>query len=86
MESLPPRHALGHVAVCVSGLGFDGLDGDDLQVHGRLGEPFHTLPREEFLDRLRVLTNLRAVKDEESHTGYKIDYAEFTGWKDLPTW
>jgi WD40 repeat protein len=48
--------------------------------------PFHTLPYEEFLDRLRALTNLRAVPDETSSTGYKLEPGPFPGWKMVPTW
>jgi len=50
------------------------------------GKPFHTLPREEFLDRLRALTNLRAVDDPTSPTGYRLEAEPFTGWGDAPTW
>jgi hypothetical protein len=50
------------------------------------GAPFHTLPRDEFLERLRALTNMRAVPDAESSSGYKIEYAEFPGWETVPTW
>jgi WD40 repeat protein len=50
------------------------------------GQPFHTLPREEFLDRLRALTNLRVIKDESSPTGYRIDVAAFPGWETVPVW
>ena len=48
--------------------------------------PFHTLPYDEFLDRLRALTNLRVVSDETSSTGYKMKAAPFPGWKTVPTW
>jgi WD40 repeat protein len=48
--------------------------------------PFHTLPHEEFLDRLKRLTNLRAVPDEESPTGYRIDIEPFPGWEKVPEW
>ena len=47
------------------------------------GRPFHTLPYEEFLDRLRALTNLRVVEDEQ---GYSVDFSVFPGWESLPTW
>jgi WD40 repeat protein len=47
--------------------------------------PFHTLPYEEFLERLRSLTNLRAVPDEESSTGYRIIIGSFPGWE-VPVW
>ncbi len=49
------------------------------------GVPLHTLPYEEFLDRLRALTNLRVVEDE-SGTGYDLDVSEFPGWETVPTW
>jgi WD40 repeat protein len=48
--------------------------------------PFHTLPFEEFMDQLRALTNLRAVPDETSSTGYKLEPGPFPGWKHVPTW
>jgi WD40 repeat protein len=49
-------------------------------------QPFHTLPYETFLDRLRGLTNLRAVRDEEFSTGYRIDIGPFPGWEKVPEW
>ena len=48
--------------------------------------PFHTIPYEEFLERLRALTNLRVVPDEESSTGYGIDIGPFPGWETVPEW
>ncbi len=50
------------------------------------GTPFHTLPRDELLERLRALTNVRAVEDEESSTGYTLDLAPFPGWEEVPAW
>jgi WD40 repeat protein len=50
------------------------------------GPPFHTLPYEEILERIRALTNLRVVPDEESGTGYRVEVGPFPGWKTLPTW
>jgi WD40 repeat protein len=50
------------------------------------GKPLHTLPYEEFLDRLRALTNLRIVKDEQSGMGYRIDFSAFPGWESQPGW
>ena len=49
-------------------------------------EPFHTLPYEDLLARLRALTNLRAVIDEASPTGYRIEAEPFAGWGEVPTW
>jgi hypothetical protein len=48
--------------------------------------PFHNLPYEELLARLRGLTNFRAVKDPESATGYSIEYGPFPGWGEVPEW
>jgi WD40 repeat protein len=48
--------------------------------------PLHTLPYPELLSRLRVLTNLRAVEDEQSPGGYRVDASRFPGWETAPTW
>ena len=48
--------------------------------------PFQTLPREELLAKLRALTNLRAVPDPSSATGYKIEAGPFPGWASVPEW
>ncbi len=48
--------------------------------------PFHSLPHQELLERLRALTNLRAVEDEDSSIGFTLDAAPFPGWETLPTW
>ena len=48
--------------------------------------PIHTLPHEELLAKLKSLTNLRAVRDPASDTGWKIEVGPFPGWKDVPTW
>ncbi len=50
------------------------------------GTPFHTLPYDEILERLRGLTNLRINADEGSDTGYRVEIGPFAGWKTLPTW
>jgi WD40 repeat protein/predicted Ser/Thr protein kinase len=50
------------------------------------GTPFHTLPYEEILERIRGLTNLRVVADASSGTGYRVDVGTFPGWKSLPVW
>jgi serine/threonine protein kinase/WD40 repeat protein len=50
------------------------------------GPPFHTLPHDELLDRLRSLTNLRVIPDEEAPSGYRFDYAPFPGWEKVPEW
>jgi WD40 repeat protein len=48
--------------------------------------PLHTLPREELIAKLKSLTNLRAVRDEESSTGWKIEVGPFPGWAEVPEW
>jgi WD40 repeat protein len=48
--------------------------------------PLHTLPREELLAKLKSLTNLRAVRDAESETGWTIEAGPFPGWETVPTW
>jgi hypothetical protein len=48
--------------------------------------PLHTLPHDELLVKLRSLTNLRAVRDPSSDTGWKVEVDPFPGWKDIPTW
>jgi len=48
--------------------------------------PLHTLPREELVAKLKTLTNLRAVRDAESSTGWKIEVGPFPGWAEVPEW
>jgi WD40 repeat protein len=48
--------------------------------------PLHTLPHEELIAKLASLTNLRAVRDESSDTGWKIEIGPFPGWREVPTW
>lgn len=52
-----------------------------------LSQPaLHTLPRDELLAKLRSLTNLRAVQDPTSPSGWKIEPGPFPGWEEVPTW
>ena len=50
--------------------------------------PLHTLPHDELMVRLESLTNLRAVPDAESHSGYRIeaDFTAYRGWETVPDW
>jgi WD40 repeat protein len=48
--------------------------------------PFHTLPYEELLSRLRACTNLRAVPDPDVTGGYKVEPGPFPGWGENPSW
>ena len=40
--------------------------------------PLHTLPREELIAKLRTLTNLRVMRDEDSPTGWNLDLRSFS--------
>jgi len=46
--------------------------------------PLQTLPREELVKRLRSFTNLRAVPDPASDTGWKLEIGPFPGWESEP--
>jgi WD40 repeat protein len=48
--------------------------------------PLHTLPHDELIAKLKTLTNLRAVRDEESATGWIIEIGPFPGWATVPEW
>ncbi len=48
--------------------------------------PLQTLPHKDLLTELRSLTNLRAVRDEESSTGWRVEVGPFPGWAEVPTW
>ncbi len=48
--------------------------------------PLHTLPHDELIAKLKSLTNLRAVRDEESSTRWKIEVGPFPGWAEVPEW
>jgi WD40 repeat protein len=48
--------------------------------------PLHTLPREELIAKLKTLTNIRVVPDEQSSTGWKLETGPFPGWGEFPEW
>jgi WD40 repeat protein len=48
--------------------------------------PLHTLAHDELIAKLKTLTNLRVVRDEESSTGWSVDVGPFPGWETVPTW
>jgi WD40 repeat protein len=50
------------------------------------GRPFHALPYEEMIARLRSFTNLRVVRDSASADGYRLEAGAFPGWKTIPDW
>jgi WD40 repeat protein len=48
--------------------------------------PLHTLPHDELLAKLDALTNLRAVRDPDSSTGWSFEVGPFPGWAAVPEW
>jgi len=48
--------------------------------------PLHMLPYDKLMAKLHSLTNLRAVRDPSSDTGWKIEIGPFPGWMDAPRW
>jgi len=48
--------------------------------------PLHTLPHDELIAKLKTLTNLRVVRDEDSPSGWKLTVGPFPGWETVPTW
>ena len=48
--------------------------------------PLQELPHDELVAKLKGLTNLRAVRDPKSPTGWTVDLGPFPGWKNIPTW
>jgi hypothetical protein len=48
--------------------------------------PLHSLLRDEFIAKLKTLTNLRVVRDEESATGWKLEVGPFPGLETVPSW
>ena len=60
------------------------VDGTTLLDVLREKAPLHTLPYDERLAKLKSLTNLRAVPDTGSDTGWKIEIGPFPGWGDVP--
>jgi WD40 repeat protein len=48
--------------------------------------PPHTLPHNQFLEKLKSFTNLRVVADPGSTTGWKVETSPFPGWNKVPAW
>ena len=48
--------------------------------------PWHLREREAVLAALRSWTNLRAIRDPESATGWTLEPGPFPGWEKLPHW
>lgn len=45
------------------------------------GNALNSLAHDDFLKHLRTLSNVRAVQDQRSPTGYRIEYPPFSGWQ-----
>jgi len=48
--------------------------------------PLHILPHDELLAKLDTFTNLCAVRDEQSATGWSLEIGPFQGWETVPEW
>jgi WD40 repeat protein/DNA-binding winged helix-turn-helix (wHTH) protein len=48
--------------------------------------PLHTLPHADLVAKLKSLTNVRIVRDEDGPTGWRLSHDEFQGWETVPTW
>jgi WD40 repeat protein len=79
--------AFGNVAVSPDGRWIAASSAETIRLWPMpKGPPFHTLPYDELLAKLRALTNLRAVADGGSPTGYRIEAGPFPGWAHVPEW
>ncbi len=91
-----PHLLLGHMgrinALAIDPLGrWIASSGQDLTVRlwpmpDLSKPPLHTLPHDELIAKLKTLTNLRVVRDEQSPTGWKLTHDPFPGWETVPTW
>ncbi len=91
----PPHLLLGHerpvraLAVSPDGRWVVSAAGSDIRLWPMPDlsrPPFHTLPLDALLGRLRELTNLEVVEDPASPTGYRTEIGPFPGWKEVPSW
>jgi len=48
--------------------------------------PRHPPPRDKLIVKVKTLTNLRAVGDPDSSTGWKVEVGPFPGWATVPEW
>ena len=48
--------------------------------------PLHTLPHDELIAKLKSLTNLRVVRDQDSATGWTLTHEPSPGWETVPVW
>ena len=54
----------------------------DGRVHAHRSEQ----PVVQLADEVDELTNLRAVRDPDSSTGWSLEIGPFPGWETVPTW
>jgi WD40 repeat protein len=90
-----PHLLLGHtgpvtdVAVSPDGKWIASASGNEIRLWPMPDvskSPFHALPHDALMARLRALTNIQVVEDAASATGYSLDTGPFPGWKDVPAW
>ncbi len=90
-----PHLLLGHeepvtaVAVSPDGRWIASVGGSEIRLWGMPDvsrPPLHTLPHDELLGKLDGLTNLRAVRDPDSATGWTLEAGPFPGWAEVPEW
>jgi WD40 repeat protein len=90
-----PHALLGHsgpvnrVAVSPDGRWIASASGAEIRlwpVPDLSKPPFHTLPYDELMTKLKALTNLRVVDDPSAASGYKLELGPFPGWREVPTW
>jgi WD40 repeat protein len=48
--------------------------------------PLHRLPHDEAVAKLKRLTNLRVVRDEDSAAAWTLTHDPFPGWETVPSW
>jgi hypothetical protein len=93
LDGGPEHLLLGHEGL-VAAAAFDPLgrwiaSSDDQDI--RLwpipqGEPLQEMSYSKLLAKLGSLTNLRAVKDETTGKGYRLDFVDFEGFDSSPRW
>lgn len=77
-----PHGNIGGVSVHPSGQWIASTEGSSVLLWRMpQGKPPQTLSYEEFVARLRALTNVRAVPDGNATAGYRIEYAPSAGWE-----
>ena len=95
MSGEEPRLLLGHegrvtgLVISPDGRWIYSAGGTDIRrwsMPDLSNPPLHTLRREELIAKLETFTNLRAVREGGSDTGWKLEVGPFPGWETVPTW